>query len=102
MIERRPSEDSMVAMQLITDEGVFICNAETSDITKISDGESGVFIVIHCAIRLDAMVQGQYEIYRTKLIEASSIDFYQFFQKEKAHGAPKQKRAADAGKGKDG
>ena len=44
--------------------------------------ESGIFIVIHHAIRLDAMFEGQYEIHKTKMIETSSIDFYQSFHKK--------------------
>jgi putative sterol carrier protein len=82
MIEHRPTEDSMVAMQLTTDEGAFICNIDRSDIAKMAARESGTFIVIHYAIRLDAMCEGQYEIHRTKMIETSAIDFFQSFTKK--------------------
>jgi putative sterol carrier protein len=82
MIEHRPTEDSMVAMQLTTDEGAFICNIDKSDITKMAARESGTFIIIHYAIRLDAMFEGQYEIHRTKMIETSAIDFFQSFTKK--------------------
>lgn len=86
MIEHRPTEDSMVAMQLTTDEGAFICNIDKSDITKMAARESGTFIVIHYAIRLDAMFEGQYEIYESKMVETTSIDSYQSFHK-KTRGA---------------
>ena len=76
MIEHKPTEDGMVAMQLATDEGAFICNIEESDIAKMAAKESGIFVVIHHAIRLDAMFEGLYEIHKTKMIETSSIDFY--------------------------
>jgi len=71
----------MVAMQLSTDEGAFICNVDEADVAKIVTRESGAFIIIHCAIRLDAMFRGQYEIHRTKMIETSSIDHHQEFLK---------------------
>ena len=82
MIEHRPIEEGMVAMQLTTDEGAFICNIDRSDVTKMAARESGTFIVIHYAIRLDAMFEGQYEIHRTKMIETSAIDFFQSFTKK--------------------
>ena len=72
----------MVAMQLTTDEGAFICNIDESDIVKMAARESGTFVVIHYAIRIDAMYEGQYEIHRTKKIETSSIDYFQSFHKE--------------------
>ena len=82
MIEHKPTEDRMVAMQLTTEEGAFICNIEESDIAKMAAKESGIFVVIHHAIRLDAMLEGQYELHKTKMIETSSIDFYQSFHKK--------------------
>jgi hypothetical protein len=82
MIERRPGETRMVAVQLTTDEGAFICNIDESDIVKMSARESGAFVVIHCAIRIDAMYEGQYEIHRTKKIETSAIDHFQSFCKK--------------------
>ncbi len=80
----------MVAMQLTTDEGAFICNIDESDVTKMAARESGTFIVIHHVIRLDAMFEGQYEIHRTKMVEASSIDFYRSFHKEATYTAGKE------------
>ncbi len=77
MINRMPVEPRMVVVQLHTDEGAFICNVKESDLPKIDVGETGTYIVIHCAIRLDGMVEGQYELHRTKVIDTSSIDFYQ-------------------------
>jgi hypothetical protein len=82
MMERRPLETKLVAIQLTTDEGAFICNIDEVDVPKIAARESGIFIVIHHAIRLDAMFEGQYEIHKTKMVEASSIDFYQSFHKK--------------------
>jgi hypothetical protein len=72
----------MVAMQLGTDEGAFICNVKESDLPRIDAGEAGTLIIIHCAIRLDAMVEGQYEIHETKVIDASSIDFNQSLERK--------------------
>jgi hypothetical protein len=86
MIERKMTEDKMVAMQLTTDEGAFIGNIVESDVVKMAAKAPGIFVVIHCAIRLDAMFDGRYEIYKTKTIEASSIDFYQSFHKPRAIG----------------
>ena len=82
MIERKLMEAKMVAMQLTTDEGAFICNIDELDVAKVAAKESGAFVVIHHAIRLDAMFGGQYEIHKTKIIETSSIDFYQPFHKK--------------------
>ena len=93
MIEHQPTGTKMVAMQLTTDEGAFICNIDESDMTKMAARESGTFIVIHHAIRLDAMFEGQYEIHRTKMIETSSIDFYQSFHKKTTYAARKAKAA---------
>ena len=72
----------MVAMQLTTDEGAFICNVVESDVVKMAAKVPGIYVVIHCAIRLDAMFDGRYELYRTKAILTSSIDFYQSFHKK--------------------
>jgi hypothetical protein len=93
MIEHRLTGAKMVAMQLTTDEGAFICNIDESDMTKVAARESGTFIVIHHAIRLDAMFEGLYEIHRTKMIETSSIDFYQSFHKTTTYSARKVKAA---------
>lgn len=82
MIERKMMEDRLVAMQLTTHEGAFICNMTESDVAKVAAKAPGSYVVIHCAIRLDAMFDGQYEIYKTKKIETSSIDFYQSFHKK--------------------
>jgi hypothetical protein len=75
-------EERMVAMQLTTDEGAYICNIEESDIAKMAAGKPGTFVILHCAIRLDAMIEGQCELYRAKRIETDSIDHYQCFQKK--------------------
>jgi len=80
MIEHT-SQARMVAVQLGTDEGAYICNVRESDLPKINAGARGTFVVIHCAIRLDAMKEGLYELYETKVIETSSIDFYQSLQR---------------------
>ncbi len=82
MINHIPVQPRMVVMQLSTDEGAFICNVKESDLPKIDAGQAGTRIVIHCAIRLDAMVEGQYELHKTKVIDTSSIDFYQSLQQE--------------------
>jgi len=81
----------MIAMQLTTDEGAFICNIDEADMTKMAARESGTFVVIHHVIRLDAMFEGQYEIHRTKTIETSSIDFYQSFHKKATYTAGEEK-----------
>ena len=81
MFQRKASKTKMVAMQLCTDEGAFIGNVDEADVAKIATRQSGAFISVHCAIRLDAMFAGQYEIHRTKLVEASSIDHHQVFLK---------------------
>lgn len=73
----------MVAMQLTTDEGAFVCNVDESDVPKMAITESGTFITVYFAIRLDAMLEGQYEIYRAKKIETSSIEFHQLFRKKR-------------------
>lgn len=87
MIERKMRESRMVAMQLTTDEGAFICNMTESDLAKISAKTPGSYVVIHCAIRLDAMFDGAYEIYKTKTIETSSIAFHQSFSKKTGYTA---------------
>jgi hypothetical protein len=81
MIKQGPAEERMIAMQLTTDEGAFICNIAKSDVARMATGKSGTFVVLHCAIRLDAMIEGQYELHRTKRIETTSIDHYQSFKK---------------------
>jgi hypothetical protein len=82
MIERALTGTRMVAMQLTTDEGAFICNMHESDITKMAVREEGTFVIMHYAIRLDAMIEGQYEIHKTKVIDASTVDSYQEFHKK--------------------
>lgn len=82
MIERKMTGDRMVAMQLTTHEGAFICNMTESDVAKVVAKAPGSYVVIYCAIRLDAMFDGQYEIYKRKTIETSSIDSYQSFNKK--------------------
>jgi hypothetical protein len=82
MINRASVQSRMVAMQLGTHEGAFMCNVKETDLPKIDAGEAGIFIVIHCAIRLDAMIEGQYELHETKVIDASSIDFYQSLERK--------------------
>jgi len=81
LTERNPTEARMVAMQLTCDEGAFICNVLESDVVKMASRELGSFVVMHCAIRLDAMSGVLYEIHRIKSIETNSIDFYQPFRK---------------------
>lgn len=76
------NSDKMVAMQLTTDEGSFICNMVQSDIVKVAAKEPGIHVVIYCAIRLDGMSEGRYELYRTKTIETISINFWQSFHKK--------------------
>ncbi len=83
MSTHKRTDDRMVAMQLNTDEGAFICNVDESDIEKIAAKESGVYVVIYYAIRLDGMLEGRYELHKTKRIETSSIDFHQSFHKRK-------------------
>ncbi len=87
----------MVALQLITDEGAFICNIFESDMTKIAAREPGTFVVIHHAIRLDAMTEGQYELHKAKTVEAATIDTYQPFHKEAKHLHRKSGPVLDAG-----
>jgi hypothetical protein len=65
----------MVAVQMNMEGGAFICNVRGSDLSTIEARERGTFVVVHCAIRLDAMRKGLYELYRTKEIETSLIDF---------------------------
>ncbi len=75
----------MVAVQVSTDEGAFICNLRESDLPTIEAGEGGALIVMHCAIRLDGMIEGRYELYETKVIETSSIDCYQSLEGRVRH-----------------
>jgi hypothetical protein len=91
----------MVAVQLTTDEGAFICNIVESDVVKIAAKTPGTYVVIHCAIRLDAMFDGRYELYKTKTIETSSIDFYQSFQKKARDVTRKGQPIANARKASD-
>ena len=77
MMEQTVTQPGMVPVQMSTDEGIFICNIKESDLQKIDVGKTGGLVVIHCAIRLDAMIEGRYELHETKIIEASSVDFYQ-------------------------
>ena len=82
MIEHRPVGTKMVAIQLITDEGTFICNIDEVDFAKVAARESGEFVVLHHAIRLDAMFGDQYEIHKTKMMETGSIGFYRSFHRK--------------------
>ena len=100
-MERKPTE-TIVAVRLITDEGAFICNVVESDIAKMASKLPGTLVVMHHAIRLDAMFQGQYEIHKTKLIETSSIDSYQSFQKEEACDAARASQPMTPQKWKNG
>ena len=100
MIEHRPLKSRMVAMQLSTDEGAFICNVEESDIPRMDAGETGTFIVIHYAIRLDAMFEGQYELRETKVVEMSSIDSYRSLQGNARYTMRKGQPALHAAKGR--
>lgn len=77
------NKDKMVAMQLTTGEGAFVCNMLKSDMVKMAAKEPGIHVVIYCAIRLDGMSGGRYELYKTMTIETSSIDSYQTFSKKK-------------------
>ena len=82
VIEHKPTETKMVAIQLITDEGAFICNMNEVDIAKVAARESGEFVILHHAIRLDAMFGDQYEIHKTKMMETGSIGFYRSFHRK--------------------
>jgi hypothetical protein len=62
----------------------------------------GTIVVMHYAIRVDAMFEGRYEIHRTKLIETSSIDFYESFQKGGALDAGEASQPMAQQKWKDG
>jgi len=77
--EHTSTETTMVPMQVTCDEGAFICNMSAADVARMAAKESGIFVVMHYAIRLDAMSEGLYEIYRTKAIETGSIGCYQRF-----------------------
>jgi len=100
--EARETETKIVAMRLITDEGAFICNIVESDIAKMAAKRPGTLVVMHYAIRLDAMFDGRYEVHRTKLIETSSIDFYESFQKGGAGDAKEASQPTAQRKWKDG
>lgn len=82
MLRHNELETRMVAVQLCTDEGAYVCNVDEHDVGKMAVREPGVFILIHFAIRLDAMFGGQYEIHRTKIVETSSIESHQLFDKK--------------------
>jgi len=79
MAEYKPAGTTMVPMQVTCDEGAFICNMSTADVARMAGKESGILVVMHFAIRIDAMFEGLYELYRTKAIATRSIDFYQRF-----------------------
>ena len=100
--EAKETETKIVAMRLITDEGAFICNIVESDMAKMAAKQPGTLVVMHCAIRLDAMCEGRYEIHKTKLIETSSIDFYESFQKGGAGSAGEANESMAQQKWKDG
>jgi hypothetical protein len=82
MIESAVVHSQMVAVQLKTDGGAFICNVKESDLPKIHAGKTGTHIIMHFAIRLDLMAEGRYELHETKSIDTSSIDFYRLLQKK--------------------
>lgn len=82
MSEHSHAHLRMVPVQLNTDEGAFIGNIRESDLAKIDAAKPGIFVVVYCAIRLDATIEGRYELYGTKAIETSSIDFYQSLQRK--------------------
>jgi|WetSurMetagenome_2_1015567.scaffolds.fasta_scaffold609449_1 hypothetical protein len=81
-MEQTAIKPRMVAVQLSTDEGAFICNVREADLPKIDAGKAGTHIVVHCVIRLDAMIDGRYELHETKIIETSSVDFYRSLEKK--------------------
>jgi hypothetical protein len=80
MVECKEMIPKKVAIQLTTDEGAFICNIDEADVVKMK--QPGALVILHHAIRLDAMMGEQYEIYRMKIVETSSIAHYQSFHKE--------------------
>lgn len=98
-MEHAAAQPRMVAVQLGTDEGAFICNVKESDLPKIDAGKAGTLIVIYSAIRLDAMIGERYELHERKAIEASSIDFCQSLQ-GRPHDAGKQRLTLCARKGR--
>ena len=77
---RRPHDRGALARlkwcpsRLATDDGAYICNVREADLARIDVGARGTFVVIHCAIRLDAMKEGLYELYETKVVETRSCD----------------------------
>ena len=91
-MELEAGKTEIVAMRLITDEGAFIGNIVESDMAKMAAKQSGTFVLMHYATRLDAMFEGRYEIHRTKLIETSSIDFYEPFQKREPRDTGRSSR----------
>ncbi len=84
-MEQTAVQSRMVAVQLSTDEGAFICNVKESDLPKIEAGETGTLIVMHSVIRLDAMIDGRYELHETKVIRTSAVDFYQSLERKVRH-----------------
>jgi hypothetical protein len=74
-------KSQMVAVQLNTHDGAFICNVKHSDVPKFETGEPGALIVMHCAIRLDAMIEGCYELHETKTIDMRSVDCWQLLER---------------------
>ncbi len=90
MTKYASEKPGMVALQLDTDEGLFICNVNESDLQKIDARETGTHVVIHYAIRLDGMIDGQYELYESKVIEVSSIDFHRSLQGKRRYVVRKE------------
>jgi hypothetical protein len=85
MTARAFAGPDMVAIQLITDEGAFVCNVDRRDMAAMAVKESGTFVTIYHAIRVDSMFEDRYETHRSKTIETSSIAFYQSFSGKWAH-----------------
>ncbi len=85
MIGRGFAGSEMVAIQLITDDGAFVCNVNKRDMAAMAIKESGTFVTIYHAIRVDAMFEDRYETHRSKMIETSSIAFYQSFSGKWVH-----------------
>jgi len=99
-MEQTAAQPRMVPVQLSTHEGAFICNVKESDLPKIDAGETGTLVVIHCAIRLDAMIEGRYELHETKVIETSSVDFYQSLERRVRYVVRKGRPMLHGGKGR--
>ncbi len=90
-MDRKSTGNNMVAMQLSTDEGAFICTMTRSDVARIDLKVPGNFIVIHNAIRLDGMYEGRYELHKRKQIETVSIDSYHPLGRNPLYVVPKSK-----------